>query len=112
MYSTNQFSRDLAIATYREYRDPNVRRTKVKSLYDRFGVSEVVFDGRIVGWNLGSNQFICFKKRYATEADARLVTSVGMVKSRGKHAATNVYHCKNCDGWHATSKGHMAGKYK
>jgi hypothetical protein len=35
-----------------------------------------------------------------------------MVKSKGKHAATNVYHCKNCDGWHATSKGHMAGKYK
>lgn len=111
MLNTNHFNRELAIATFREFKDPNVRRVKVAALYEKFGAREVHFDGKIVGWAIGSN-FICFKKRYPTEADARLVTSVGVIRSRGRHKATEVYQCKNCNGWHATSKGHMTGKYK
>lgn len=106
-----QFNRELAIATFREFKDPSVRRAKVHALYEKFGAREVHFEGRIVGWAIGSN-FICFKKRFKTEADARLVVSVGHVRSRGRHTATEVYECKNCGGWHATSKGHMVGKYK
>lgn len=110
MYASDHFSRDLVISIQREIKDPNRRQKKIEDLYRRFDAREIKFEGRIVGWMLSGKQFVCFKKTYKTEAEARLIVDMGSVRSFGKHKATEVYKCPKCDGWHATSQGHQAGK--
>lgn len=110
MYASDHFTRDLAISIQRDVKDPNRRSQQLKDLYRRFNAREVHFEGRIVGWVVGGKQFVCFKKTYKTEQEAKLIVDMGSVRSRGRHKAIQVYKCPKCDGWHATSQGHMAGK--
>lgn len=111
MLAHSRFSRDLAIQTFREFKDENVRKVKLNALYDKFGAREVWFGKKIVGWQVGSD-FVCYKKSYKSEQDALLMLNIGQIRSRGRYKASDVYKCPKCGEWHATSKGHLAGTYK
>ncbi|MNC05412.1 hypothetical protein D3C76_429860 [compost metagenome] len=109
MIENNRFSRELVQATRIQYRDPAVRREKVKALYQKFGAEEVRFDGKVIGWRV-KESFICFKRSFKTEADALLI--LGLSKFKRNYKCNEVYQCPKCNQWHATSKGHLAGTHK
>lgn len=110
MIQDSRFSRELVQETRIRYRDPAVRRNKVKALYQKFGAEEVRFDGKIIGWRV-EGDFICFKRSFKTEADALLILGLSQTYKRG-YKCKEVYQCPKCNQWHATSKGHLAGTHK
>lgn len=109
MISDKRFSRELVQQTRMQHRDKHVRSQKVRALYQKFGASEVRFDGKLIGWRVGE-EFICFKRPFKTEQDALLI--LGLSKFKRGYKCSEVYQCPKCGQWHATSKGHMVGMYK
>lgn len=107
MIPQTRFSRDLYLDTLKQFKDKTVRRQKVAALYKKFDVEEVRFNGSLIGWTV-AGKFVCYKRTFNSEADAKLV--VGMGRMRG-WKVDQVYECPKCGLWHTTSKGHMVGKY-
>lgn len=107
----NRFSRDLVMDVRRNTKDPNLRRQRTHALYQKFGATEVWFDGKLIGWQVGQ-RFHCYKKSFPSEQDAKLMLDVSVVRTRGRTKANEVYQCPKCGQWHATSQGHLAGTRK
>lgn len=111
MLVSDRFTRDLFFDVSKRYKDVNVKRLKIKELYEKFGVREVRLGQKFIGWMVGE-KFVCVKKRYKSKDDVTLIRDLKDLrkssKSPTRYEPTQIYHCEKCDGWHMTSKGHLA----